>query len=438
MKRFKIITIGSLTVIFLMVALNIFYLHSLYDSLKGETLQSVSECVRKAYILEIIDRLRGSSRHGNDDSFIKLTLLIQGEKDGEGNYQYPNLFEKFENTMSSYFTFIAENDTTLPAIDEPNLNRILTDELSLAGLNPETVRIDPYVAESGRDDEDLWSVDFAITPDQEPVYTVRFSSMNGQIFSQMSGIVITSVTILLSMCFLIGYLLHWVGKLRSIEQMKDDFTHNMTHELKTPVAVAYSAADSMLRYYDQSDETRNKQFLKIIIQRLNFLSGMIENILSMSMERFRSLKLNKERLKLNPIVCEVVGMIELKADKPVNIRIDIPEGTEIFADQLHLGNIISNLLDNAVKYSNESVEIRIKGDNRSLTISDNGIGIDKSDLPYIFDKFYRVTDGDKYEAGGFGLGLFYVRQIVTLMGWEIGVESFPGKGTTFKLTFDGD
>ena len=114
--------------------------------------------------------------------------------------------------------------------------------------------------------------------------------------------------------------------------MKEDFTHNMTHELKTPVAVAYSAADSMLRYYDQSDEQRNKRLLTIIMQRLNYLSGMIENILSMSMERFRTMQLNIEKVRLKPIVDDVAAMIEMKAGKPVRIETDIKDGAEVSTD----------------------------------------------------------------------------------------------------------
>ena len=165
----------------------------------------------------------------------------------------------------------------------------------------------------------------------------------------MWGIIIPIIVVILIFGLLSAYLIGIVKNLRSIERMKDDFTHNMTHELKTPVAVAYSAADSMLRYYDQSDEVRNKQFLKIILQRLSFLSGMIENILSMSMERFKTMKLNIETVRLKPIVEEVAGMIELKADKNVKIQIEIPENLIVSADSFHLGKKITNLLKNYVK-----------------------------------------------------------------------------------------
>ena len=171
------------------------------------------------------------------------------------------------------------------------------------------------------------------------------------------------------------------------------------------------------------------------MQRLSYLSGMIENILSMSMERFKTMKLDIERVAVRPIVEEVAGMMELKSDKPIVIDIDIPDTLSIQTDSLHFANILSNIIDNAVKYSGDSVNIEIKADSDSITIEDNGIGIDKENLPFIFDKFYRVTSGDRYEAVGYGLGLFYVKQISELMGWRINVTSRPGDGTKFTINY---
>ncbi len=436
MKRFRIITAICLTAITIMVAGNIWYLYSLYNSIKEQTLQTVSECVRRADILEIISRLDGASQ-GEDDSFIKLTLMVQGEKTPSGNYEYPNLLENLSQTMSEYFHVIERSDKRMSGRNYAMLNSIFKKELNNSGLYPEKASINPIedkVDMRGR----LWSMDFSISDNQPPIYKVCFSPLNGHILRQMSGIIITSAAILILMGFLIWYLLHWVGRLRTIEQMKDDFTHNMTHELKTPVAVAYSAADSMLRYYDQSDEARNKQFLKIIMQRLSYLSGMIENILSMSMERFKTMELNIENVAVKPIVEEVAGMMELKADKPVEIDVSIPDKLSIQADSLHLGNILSNLIDNAIKYSGDSVKISIKADAGSMTIEDNGIGIDKENLPFLFDKFYRVTSGDRYEVGGYGLGLFYVKQVSELLGWSINVTSKQGQGTKFTIRFNGN
>ncbi len=436
MKRFRIITAFCLTAIAIMVAGNIWYLHRLYKSIKEQTLQTVSECARRADILEIISRFNGMS-HGDDDSFIRLTLMVQGEKSPSGNYEYPNLLDNLSQTMSEYFHVIEQVNKGMPERNSAMLDSIFRKELNNVGLYPEKSSIQ-LIGNNHEKYDGLWSIDFAITDKQPPIYKVCFSPLNSHILRQMSGIIVTSATILVLMGFLIWYLLHWVGRLRTLEQMKDDFTHNMTHELKTPVAVAYSAADSMLQYYDQSDEARNKQFLKIIMQRLSFLSGMIENILSMSMERFKTMKLDIKPIALKPVVEEVSGMMKLKACKPVKIGIDIPDNLSVMADSLHFGNVLSNLIDNAVKYSGDSVDINIKADNSSIDIADNGIGIDKTDLPYIFDKFYRVSSGDRYEVGGYGLGLFYVKQIIELLGWSINVTSKLGVGTKFTIKFVGN
>lgn len=419
----------------IMIAVNIWYMCNLYNSIKVQTLQTVSDCVRRADILEIISRFKGVFP-GEDDSFLRLTLLIQGEKSSQGGYEYPNLLDNINQTMSEYFHIIEKGKKNMQERNPIVFNNLFKKELNNSGLYPEQVIIQPMEENPGKC-TGLWSIDFALTDKQMPVYKVCFSPLKGHILRQMSGIIITSAIILILMGFLILYLLHWVGRLRTIEQMKEDFTHNMTHELKTPVAVAYSAADSMLRYYDQSDEARNKQFLNVIMQRLNFLSGMIENILSMSMERFRTLKLNIEQVAVKPLVEDVADMIKLKTDKLIKIDINIPDNLSVRADPLHLGNVLSNLMDNAVKYSGDKVVINIMADDTSIVIADNGIGIAKKDLPYIFDKFYRVNSGDVYEVGGYGLGLFYVRQIIELLDWRIEVISKPGQGTKFTIKFKG-
>lgn len=436
MKRFRTITIICLSVITILVAANSWYLHRLYESIKMQTLQTIKECMRRADVLEIIDRMALASDQQEDFS-IKVGLVVKGEIDSVGNFDFIHEMDKVNQTMSEQFHSVEQTDVTLPNRNYSRLALLLQNELKKYGIKLNRVVIVPFGKNTGLA-KGMWHIDFSVIEGQEPLYTVYFSPLQKHILQQMAGIVATSSAILALMIFLIWYLLHWVGKLRTIEQMKDDFTHNMTHELKTPVAVAYSAADSMLRYYDQSDEARNKQFLKIIMHRLSYLSGMIENILSMSMERFKTMSLNIEDVELRPIVEDVSGMMELKADKPVDIDIEIPDNLSVRADSLHLGNILSNIIDNAIKYSGESVTISIKADAYSMTISDNGIGIDKENLPFIFDKFYRVTSGDRYEVSGYGLGLFYVKQIVGLMGWNIEVASKPGQGTKFTIKFDGN
>lgn len=435
MKKFKTVTIMCLSATAIMVVANIWFMHELYETYKRQYIERIESCVRQANIISWIKIMHLS--FGVDDSHMTLELTLNGDSTETEWYDYPDVDRRMVEELISAFASESESDEEMTGKNYAIIDDVFRKQLDNAGIHPEFAVIMPPDSALS-DDSGLWKIEFAINQGKTRLYNVYISSLGNEVLSQMSGIIVTSAAILILMVFLVQYLLHWVGRLRTIEQMKDDFTHNMTHELKTPVAVAYSAADSMLRYYDRSDEARNKQFLKIIMQRLSFLSGMIENILSMSMERFKTMKLDIEKVLLKPVVEDVATMIELKADKPVEIKIDIPDNLSIMADSLHLGNILSNLIDNAVKYSGESVSISINANARSMTIADNGIGIAKDNLPFIFDKFYRVTSGDRYEVGGYGLGLFYVRQIVDLLGWSIEVTSKPEVGTIFTIKFKGN
>ena len=435
MKKFKTVTIMCLSATAIMVVANIWFMHELYETYKRLYIERIESCVRQANIISWIKIMHLS--FGVDDSHMTIELTLNGDSTETEWYDYPDVDRRMVEELISAFASESESDEEMTGKNYAIIDDVFRKQLDNAGIHPEFAVILPPDSVLP-DDSGLWKIEFAINQGKTRLYNVYISSLGNEVLSQMSGIIVTSAAILILMVFLVRYLLHWVGRLRTIEQMKDDFTHNMTHELKTPVAVAYSAADSMLRYYDRSDEARNKQFLKIIMQRLSFLSGMIENILSMSMERFKTMQLDIEKVLLKPVVEDVATMIELKADKPVEIKIDIPDNLSIMADSLHLGNILSNLIDNAVKYSGESVSISINANARSMTIADNGIGIAKDNLPFIFDKFYRVTSGDRYEVGGYGLGLFYVRQIVDLLGWSIEVTSKPEVGTIFTIKFKGN
>lgn len=435
MKNFRNITVLCLSAIALLVVANIWYLHKLYETYKDTYIQQIENCVRQADIISWIRIAR--STYKVDDSKLNFILTLTGDSTGNEWYDYPDVDRRMVEELISAFAAQGEYDEEMAGKNYTVIDGVFRKQLENTGLRPEIAIILPPDSTLS-DTSGLWKIRFTIGQGNTHLYNVYVSSFGNDVLKQMAGIIITSASILILMGFMIWYLLRWVGRLRTIEQMKDDFTHNMTHELKTPVAVAYSAADSMLRYYDHSDAARNKQFLKIIMQRLSFLSGMIENILSMSMERFRTMQLNIESVAVRPIVEDISAMMKLKADKPVDIDIDIPDDLSVQADSLHFGNLLSNIIDNAVKYSGDSVSITIKADRRSITIADNGIGIDQKNLPFIFDKFYRVTSGDRYEVGGYGLGLFYVKQITQLMGWSIAVVSNPGEGTTFTIKFHGD
>ena len=421
MKHMKEIMILGLTLAAVAVLVAAYNLIRLYGYEREKTMDTVRTCVENAELLEIISRMESNEKASQ--AFVRLNAFMEMVQQKDGRISRTQRSDTIQTSLASLLRFGLEFSEGKSKTDFRMLDSIFMAELNRHDLFPSFAAVLP-VDSLPAIQTSLWKTDFRTTPRARSItYDVYVSPLPGKVLSRMWGIIIPFTVIIVVFSFLSFYLLRIIRQLRTLDQMKDDFTHNMTHELKTPVAVAYSAADSMLRYYDQSDEARNRKLLSIIMQRLSHLSGMIENILSMSMERFKSMRLSLESVKVRPLVEEIAGMIELKADRPVSIEIDIPDRLIIHADSLHFGNMISNLLDNAVKYSKESVSIKVKAEADSIIVSDNGIGISKENLPYIFDKFYRVSSGDRYEVGGYGLGLYYVSQIASLHGWSVEVES---------------
>ena len=158
----------------------------------------------------------------------------------------------------------------------------------------------------------------------------------------------------------------------------------------------------------------------------------------MSMERRKSIRLRPERIELRPFVEEIASAQRMRSEKEIAIETCIPDGLAAEADRGHLSNVLHNLLDNAVKYSGDSVRISIKAGSEGISVADDGIGIPAKALPYIFDKFYRVPHGDRQDVRGYGIGLFYVRSILEKMGWSVSVRSKEGEGSGFTIRYRKD
>ena len=253
------------------------------------------------------------------------------------------------------------------------------------------------------------------------------------VLRQMSGILTTSFVILI----------RTILKQKTLEEMKSDFTNNITHELKTPIAVAYAANDALLNFNQAEEKAKRDKYLRICQEQLQRLSGLVEQILSMSMERRRTFRLHPEEFAIRDILETLIEQHKLKAESSVHISVDIePEDLSVLADRTHFSNIISNLIDNAIKYSHGEAEVAIhcrkvtvEGQNEQteISVSDHGIGIAPEKQKHIFDKFYRVPTGNLHDVKGYGLGLFYVKTMIEKHGGSVSVKSELGKGSTFTI-----
>ena len=257
------------------------------------------------------------------------------------------------------------------------------------------------------------------------------------VLHQMQGILGTSLIIVFILGISFWYLLRNILRQKTVEELKEDFTHNITHELKTPIAVAYAANDALLNFPTDAPEKR-KDYHLIVQEQLKQLGGLVEQILSMSRKDCKDFRLNYETIELRPMLENIIHRQRLKSGENVSIHLQMEEDISIRADRTHLSNMISNLSDNAEKYSDEKAEIYIICQTFEkwcqISVTDKGIGIPHDKQPFLFNKFYRVPTGNRHNVKGYGLGLYYVKMMVGLHGGSIRVESAPGKGSTFTIS----
>jgi signal transduction histidine kinase len=240
-----------------------------------------------------------------------------------------------------------------------------------------------------------------------------------------------------------SFTIYIIFRQKKLSEMKNDFVNNMTHELKTPVSTI-SLAAQMLRDTDLTKNPEAFQHISSVIsdesKRLGFL---VEKVLQISLFERQKAILKLKELEANDLIESVAGTFSLKAEKyGGTLDIDLQaEDSTIYADKMHLENVLYNLLDNAVKYRRREVPLqlimRTRNDSGKLYIhiEDNGIGVKKEYLKKIFDRFYRVPTGNVHDVKGFGLGLAYVRKIVEDHGGSIRAEQEDGFiGTKFIIT----
>lgn len=253
------------------------------------------------------------------------------------------------------------------------------------------------------------------------------------IFSFAASLLFVLIT---SACY--AYLIHTILRQKTVAQIKNDFVNNMTHELKTPITVTYSAIDALQTFNLVEQKEKREAYFNLCKQQLKHLTELVEKILSMAVDERKNFCLQREVFRLAPLIEQLIRPLELHASKPVHIRLtDETEATEIDADPLHLKQMLENLLDNAVKYSGEEVHIDIRirqtANATEIRVTDDGIGIAPCQQERIFERFYRVGNGDRHDVKGFGLGLSYAKDMAERHGGSIHVESREHHGSTFTL-----
>lgn len=460
MKKFRINSSILITLLVCLLSYNIFCLITLYDKVSSQTRELIVQSLRDADLDEILNRHKlypapdsvvtykgkalSQSRSIDGDTLVVSVTDEKGELI-EIRKEPLDPGTNYSDIMVSEIGYGAHQTIDpvfkLRIADMDSLFRL---SMSRKGIKPD-VAVVLNVNSKGavlagnvdvRRDQSLDSVSVCYNMLTGDKYVAYYSSPNGYVFRQMQGIVLSTAAIIVLIAVSFVYLLRTVSKMRTIEEMKDDFVSNMTHELKTPISIAYSANDALLNYDTSNDPEKKTAYLTIAINQLRHLGELVENILAVSMERRKSLTLKPERIDLTGLVNEIAEAQRMRGDKDISIDVQSEANVTVSADKSHLSNVLNNLIDNAIKYSGESVLISIRIGADGIEVADNGIGIPAKSLPYIFDKFYRVPHGNRQAVRGYGIGLYYVKHILGKMGWSISVRSQEGHGSVFTIEFD--
>ncbi|MBP7185029.1 MAG: HAMP domain-containing histidine kinase [Saprospiraceae bacterium] len=269
-------------------------------------------------------------------------------------------------------------------------------------------------------------------------FGVRFPNRNKHLIYSMKTTILFTSILFLSILFFI-YVIYVILKQKRLSELQKEFIDNMTHEFKTPISTIKISADVIVKQPEVQNNLRILRYGHIIQEQNERLNNQVEKVLQLARIEKDSFKLKFEKINLHELLVPIIKSDEIKIHERKGEFITILEATKpiIKADHLHLTNVIHNLLDNALKYTKSEPHITIAtknlGSKISLSISDNGMGISEDEIDRIFDKFYRVSTGNVHNVKGFGLGLFYVKNICQMHGWKIEVLSKQGEGTTFTI-----
>jgi two-component system, OmpR family, phosphate regulon sensor histidine kinase PhoR len=282
-------------------------------------------------------------------------------------------------------------------------------------------------------------MEFPQLSDATYYFVVRFPKRTAYLIETMSVNIIFTVISLLTVLFFI-YSMIIILRQKRLSELQKDFINNMTHEFKTPISTIKVAADVFVSNPGIQGDSRLSKYANIIREQNNRLNTQVEKVLQITRIDRNTLELNKEIINLHELLETILPTIQVKIEGMEGLLKQELTARQpyIKADSLHLTNIIHNLLDNAMKYCKDNKpEVVIRTEDLSghirLTIQDKGIGIEKEHQKKVFHRFYRVPTGNIHNVKGFGLGLYYVKNIVQAHGWSIDLHSEPQAGTTITV-----
>jgi two-component system phosphate regulon sensor histidine kinase PhoR len=371
---------------------------------------------------------------------VQISLL----KTLERLYKYNNNVFPLQNPIqqisNDYYIVNVNNDFEADVLEyclksEFERANLLTDfEYAIYKCESDEMVYGNYVSFSGKDQAP--TMHFPKRKGLVYYFAIRFPNESGYLLGRMQlWLALAGIMVVILLIYV--YSIFTILRQKKYSDLQRDFINNMTHEFKTPLSSILIASTYLSKQEQIKADQKLGTYTGIIIDQSQKLNKHIEKILNIARWDDAPLELNKQTLKVVPIVQNIIDNIKLKHEHLVTAINSSSADLEIVADEFHFTNLVYNLLDNSVKYceGEPNVEIKISDEDRTvrLEFTDNGIGIPKKDLSFVFDKFYRIQDKKRSEVNGFGLGLYYVKKVCLLHQWKINLFNNAEKGLTVSL-----
>jgi two-component system phosphate regulon sensor histidine kinase PhoR len=410
---------------------------------------------------DVVVRMEASSSDDSSNVLVKINSTKDGNKIGIteikklSSVQIDSIKvykEKFVNEIVEELILIGETQNVEERIDESELNKTIKINLINNSISADYIF---GVKSEGRDTilfirnvdqiSELKESSYKAQLFPEEVFRsanyliLSFPNRRGYLLRSVSAVLLISALFIFSIIFLYYKTVKILIRQKKVAEIKNDLINNITHEFKTPISTIALAAEALQEPKLNKDEAAVEKYSTMIEEENNQLRNMVDTLLNTALIENGVHSLEKSEIDIHSLIQNLVNRNKLRletANAEIILEL-LADDHQLFADQHHITNILNNIIDNAIKYSGHNPVIIISTVNKnngiSISISDNGIGIDKHQQNKIFDTFYRVPKGNIQDVRGYGIGLSYVKNMVKAHGGTITVESKLNKGTTFNL-----
>ncbi len=383
----------------------------------------------------VIQALDLRHRQFNQNAHIALQDVAEKLAKVNGVMQTTNPVEQ----LAPEYFLVNTNATTQPDLlehfikDSFQRHSLITDfEVGIYDCTSNKMRYGMLLSTKNNEKSSAPTSDW-IKTDKYPYYFgVRFPEQDTYFAGTITRAVWSSILVLVAVCFF-AYALFIILKQKHLSEVQRNFVNNMTHELQTPISTIRIAADVLGSDIITTQPERHKRYVQIVREEILRLQNQVEMVLSMAKAESNTLTLKKETIDVHSVIQSILLPFEDKIHLQLDAAIPFIE-----ADPFHFRNMISNLIDNALKYSPGEPHVWVKTLTRKnclvISVEDKGLGIAPEFQKKIFNKFFRVPFGDVHNVKGSGIGLSYVKQIVRSHHWHLELESKLGQGSIFRIS----